>query len=630
MKTERRQSWAAVLPLVFCICGYADALPPPIPPLPDMTTTHMNNSVSGNVLGNDSLPDGGNLTAVLTSEPSNGELTEFDWETGDYTYQPEEGFVGTDTFTYIATDGELYTDPITVTITVTNALPVAGDDAATTNQDVAVVIDVLANDIDPDGDPLTAALVGSPAHGTLTPNPDGTFTYTPGPGYAGQDGFTYYATDGQAGAEFTQTTVSITVNPSEVISVFIDIKPQSCPDPLNVKDKGVLSVAILGLEDFDVLTIDTASIRLEGVAPVRSSYEDVATPMPDGAGGCECTTAGPDGYLDLVLKFNAKDIVGTLGQVNDGDVLELALTGALVEAFGETPIEGTDCVVIVAKPASGFEHVQADGLRLNTSVSSGQTLDIDGVVADDYVVVYGTLNLHPGAEVVWVYAFGGEVNIYGGQIDGFVMILSSEPNPIVTIYGVDFAMNGIPLVDENGTPLSEFMLPSYTFGILTGTYENGDPIDLGFYVHGNVPIYLATSVHEVPIHIKPGSCPNPLNVKDKGLLSVAILGLEDFDVLTIDTASIRLEGVAPVRSSYEDVATPMPDGAEVCECTTEGLDGHLDLVLKFNVQDIVAALGIVNDSDVLQLTLSGVLADAFGETPIEGTDCIVIIAKGGK
>ncbi len=126
----------------------------------------------------------------------------------------------------------------------------------------------------------------------------------------------------------------------------IDIKPGSCPNPLNVKDKGVLSVAICGSANFDVWTVDTASIRLEGVAPVRSSYEDVATPMPDGAEVCECTTAGPDVYLDLVLKFNIKDIVATLGQVNNGDELELTLTGALDEVFGGTPIEGTDCVVI--------------------------------------------------------------------------------------------------------------------------------------------------------------------------------------------------------------------------------------------------------------------------------------------
>jgi hypothetical protein len=119
-------------------------------------------------------------------------------------------------------------------------------------------------------------------------------------------------------------------------------------------------------------------------------------------------------------------------------------------------------------------------------------------------------------------------------------------------------------------------------------------------------------------------------VKDKGVLPVAILGSEDFDVFNINPASIRLEDIPAARSSYEDVATPVPDGTEICECTTEGPDGYLDLTLKFNVQDIVTALGEVNDGDELELTLTGVLAEVFGEIPIEGTDCVVINTKGVK
>ncbi|GAI42690.1 unnamed protein product, partial [marine sediment metagenome] len=83
--------------------------------------------------------------------------------------------------------------------------------------------------------------------------------------------------------------------------VAIDIEPTSCPNPLNVRSRGVLPVAILGSEDFGVTTIDVASIRLAEVAPIRSSYEDVVTPVSDG-NECECTTEGPDGYLDLTLK----------------------------------------------------------------------------------------------------------------------------------------------------------------------------------------------------------------------------------------------------------------------------------------------------------------------------------------
>jgi hypothetical protein len=127
----------------------------------------------------------------------------------------------------------------------------------------------------------------------------------------------------------------------------------------------------------------------------------------------------------------------------------------------------------------------------------------------------------------------------------------------------------------------------------------------------------------VGVDIKPGSCPNPLNVKSRGLLPVAVLGSEDFDVSSIDAASIRLAGVAPIRSSYEDVATPVSDSNE-CECSTEGPDGFLDLTLKFETQSIVEAIGEVNHDDELMLELTGVLSD---ETPIEGSDCVTIRGK---
>ncbi|MBW8039238.1 MAG: hypothetical protein FVQ85_04490 [Planctomycetes bacterium] len=137
----------------------------------------------------------------------------------------------------------------------------------------------------------------------------------------------------------------IEVVPGPSIEVAFDIKPQSCPNPLNVYSRGVLPVAILGSEDFDVSTIDAVSVRLNGVAPIRHSYEDVTAPVVD-ANDCNCTTDGPDGYVDLTLKFRTQAIVDTLGDVNDGDVLTLTVEGVLTD---ETPIDGSDCVSIIGK-----------------------------------------------------------------------------------------------------------------------------------------------------------------------------------------------------------------------------------------------------------------------------------------
>jgi filamentous hemagglutinin family protein len=201
-------------------CPMPPGLTPPIPPvaLPDEATTHMGDPISGNVLGNDTPPEGGEFTAVLVSEPENGELVEFDWDTGDYTYEPDDGYVGTDTFTYIATDGEIYTEPITVTITVNNTLPDTVNDAVTIETGDAVVINVLANDSDLDSDPLTVDSFTYEGTGTLVLNEDGTFAYTPGEGFAGEDSFTYDTTDGQLDGEepvVVTATVTITVIPEE-------------------------------------------------------------------------------------------------------------------------------------------------------------------------------------------------------------------------------------------------------------------------------------------------------------------------------------------------------------------------------------------------------------------------------
>ena len=102
-------------------------------------------------------------------------------------YAPAPNYFGNDVFTYRASNAEATSAAATVTVTVTpvNDAPVAVDDAATTDQDVAVVISVLGNDTDVDGDALTVAATTQPANGSVTTNGT-TVTYTPNAGFAGQ------------------------------------------------------------------------------------------------------------------------------------------------------------------------------------------------------------------------------------------------------------------------------------------------------------------------------------------------------------------------------------------------------------------------------------------------------------
>ncbi len=139
-----------------------------------------------------------------------------------------------------------------------------------------------------------------------------------------------------------------------------------------------------------------------------------------------------------------------------------------------------------------------------------------------------------------------------------------------------------------------------------------------------------SGIIEVEIDIKPGSCPNPLNLKSRGVLPVAVLGTQEFDVTTIDPQTILLgregieQGIAPIRYSYQDVATPFE--GELCGCHDRNGDGYLDLTLKFETQELIEQLELNEVAgETVPLTLIGNLRGSIGSTPIIGENCVWII-----
>ena len=135
-------------------------------------------------------------------------------------------------------------------------------------------------------------------------------------------------------------------------AMYLDIKPGSCPNPLNVKSKGKLPVAILGTEDLDVTEIDASTLLLNGVAPIRYNIEDVATPFNGvSSDDCfDCTENGPDGFEDFVLHFKTQHIIAAIDPVFDGDCVVIYLTGELLDG---TPFEATDQVLVRSKNGNG-------------------------------------------------------------------------------------------------------------------------------------------------------------------------------------------------------------------------------------------------------------------------------------
>jgi len=218
----------------------------------DSVTTDEDTPVRGNVLTNDTDPDGKETiqSASVVTGPANGTL-EFDGATGEFTYTPNPDYNGTDSFTYTVTDGTLTSDVATVTITVTavNDAPVAGDDTVTTNEDTAVQGNVLTNDTDVDGKTTIASVtvVTGPTKGTLDLNTaTGEFTYTPAADVNGTDTFTYTITDSD-GATSNTATVTITITA-------VNDAPVASDDAYSVIQGQTLTVSGPGVvgNDFDV------------------------------------------------------------------------------------------------------------------------------------------------------------------------------------------------------------------------------------------------------------------------------------------------------------------------------------------------------------------------------------------
>ncbi len=173
------------------------------------------------VLSNDTDEDTGNVLVIeSTSAASNGTVV----NNGDViTYTPNSGFIGTDTFTYVLSDGEGGTDTATVTITVLNIGPVANDDTASLAIGETLVVDVLSNDSDPDGDATNLSVVNFTVSNSdlmVVDNGDGTLSITATPGSLGTATIDYTISDADGGT--ASATVNVTVLDPNSAPVAVD------------------------------------------------------------------------------------------------------------------------------------------------------------------------------------------------------------------------------------------------------------------------------------------------------------------------------------------------------------------------------------------------------------------------
>ncbi|HEY0551105.1 MAG TPA: Ig-like domain-containing protein, partial [Verrucomicrobiae bacterium] len=217
MACSRARLAARLLLILALLLGVRAAFGANSPPVanPDSYTVNEDTTLSissPGVLANDTDAEGNSLSTVLVSNVTYGTLTLNSG--GSFTYRPSTNYNGGDSFIYRAKDSSGTSAPVTVTITInpTNDVPRATNDAYAVDSDTTLNISVpgvLGNDFDPDEDELHTILTTNVTHGTLSLSTNGSFTYTPAAGYAGNDSFAYRAVDGKATSAVAVATLNV-------------------------------------------------------------------------------------------------------------------------------------------------------------------------------------------------------------------------------------------------------------------------------------------------------------------------------------------------------------------------------------------------------------------------------------
>lgn len=258
----------------------------------DFAAGHMNTLVGTLVGGQTSVlwnDEGEALQIISWTQPVDsvtglpvGTLV-FNGADGTFLYIPEPGYVGTAKFDYEINDTVSgIVDDATVTITMTNALPVASNGAASGHMNIPLGGSVVFGDTPdvPGGeiDPLTVVVTFYPSHGTVVFDPVAkTFTYTPDPldpGYVGIDTFTYSVSDGQQRAAPDEGTVTITLT---------NALPEANPASYNTSMNTPLTAMLLSYYDTPDFNGEIDPLAVSLIGGGSTSMGGSVTLNPDGS-----------------------------------------------------------------------------------------------------------------------------------------------------------------------------------------------------------------------------------------------------------------------------------------------------------------------------------------------------------
>ena len=353
----------------------------------DTFSGHENAVLTGNVATNDTPSiDGGNQWQLATGTAHGTVTLNPD---GTFSYTPAANYSGPDSFTYTVTDADGSTSTATVTLDVA-PVPLAADDTIAARQNTPATGNLAANDTPAAGETNTWSVATPPAHGQVTVNADGTFTYVPAANYSGADTFTYTITAADGSTATATAHVDVVADPLAAAS--IGLRHDAADDT--------------GTSATDSLTGNKQPV-IEGTGQPDSTVTVSVTP----AGGATITYTAPTdatGHwsIDTATQVPASGALPA-GGLPDGDV---ALGVSTTNGTGITTTATGSLVVDSTPPAASID------LQHDTPNDTGAS-STDGVTANPHPVLVGTGE--PDSTVtVTVTPNGGAPVTYAAATDG--------------------------------------------------------------------------------------------------------------------------------------------------------------------------------------------------------------------
>lgn len=290
-------------------------------------------------------------------------------------------------------------DDIVVTGTAAgNTAPIASNDIATTNEDSPVTINVLANDIDPDGDALTVSIAAAPANGVAVVNADNTVTYTPAANYNGSDSFTYAVSDGRGGTASAAVTVTI---------IAVDDPAVAVNDAATTTLGTPVTISVLA-NDYHVdgpLTVASASTPSHGTATVNADGTITYTPVAGYAGTDSFTytlVGGATATVTVTVQgatptMHVAGIDGIAAVKGNSSQWAAKVTVTIVDQAGN-PVSGATVAGAWSGAVSGASTVVtgSDGKVVLTSGNTKSTASITFTVTN---VAHGSFTYDPSANL---------------------------------------------------------------------------------------------------------------------------------------------------------------------------------------------------------------------------------------